>query len=123
MELYQLTVPAQTAPGARFRVPRTNGGFVLVRVKPLPNFRFKVRGPDLRCDLRINAQRAAQGGEEMVAGISAGRLRVKIPPRVERGEIIRIAGEGLPKPRGGRGDLLVRIDYRIEVQVSRTTRC
>jgi DnaJ-class molecular chaperone len=38
---------------------------------------------------------------------------------VKRGEIIRIAGEGMPKLRGGRGDLLVRISYRPEVRVTR----
>jgi curved DNA-binding protein len=121
-ELYQLIVPPETAPGARFRLPRVSGGLVLVRVRALPNFRFKVRGSDLRCDLRINTKRVVHGGEEMVMGLTGNRLRVKIPARVERGEIIRIAGEGLPKARGGRGDLLVRIDYRVEVRVSRQTR-
>jgi DnaJ-class molecular chaperone len=46
-------------------------------------------------------------------------LRVQIPRGISRGEIIRIANEGLPKPRGGRGDLLVRVTYRVEVRVSR----
>ena len=93
-----------------------------VRVKPLPHFRFKVRGSDLRCDLKIKNERATQGGVEMIAGISGGMLRVQIPRSVGRGEIIRIAGEGLPKPRGGRGDLLVRIVYRPEVRISRSAR-
>ena len=31
-------------------------------------------------------------------------------------------GEGLPKPRGGRGDLLVRVTYRPEVRVTRLPR-
>jgi DnaJ-class molecular chaperone len=44
---------------------------------------------------------------------------VPIPRGVERGEVLRIAGEGLPKSRGGRGDLLVRINYRVEVRISR----
>ena len=32
---------------------------------------------------------------------------------------MRIAGEGLPKARGGRGDLLVRIKDRPEVRITR----
>lgn len=121
-EIYSLTIPAGTAPGARFRIPRDEpfaGGCVIVRVKPLPHFRFKVRGSDLRCDLKIKNERATQGGMEMIAGLNSAMLRVTIPRGVGRGEIIRITGEGLPKPRGGRGDLLVRITYRPEVRITR----
>jgi hypothetical protein len=46
-------------------------------------------------------------------------LRVQIPRGVGRNEIVRVPNEGLPKPRGGRGDVLVRITYRPEVRVSR----
>ena len=121
-ETYSLIVPPGTAPGARFRLPRAEpfaGGFVQVRVRALPGFRFKVRGADLRCDLRISAQRATQGGAETIASATGAPLRVQIPAGISRGEILRIRGEGMPKPRGGRGDLLVRIAYRPEVRISR----
>ncbi len=121
-EIHHLVIPPETAPGARFTLPRPapfHGGFVKVRVKALPGFRWKVRGCDLRGDLRIHARRAEQGGVEMLAGPTGAPIRVQIPPRIARGEILRIAREGLPKPRGGRGDLLVRITYRPEVRISR----
>jgi curved DNA-binding protein len=121
-EVYQLVVPAETAPGTRFRLPRTEpfaDGVVQLRVRALPNFRFKVRGSDLRCDLRIKPGRAVQGGVEMIPGVTGSALRIAIPRGVGRGEMIRVPGEGLPKPRGGRGDLLVRITYRPEVRISR----
>jgi len=123
-EIYELVVPPETAPGTRFKISRdeTFGGFVQLRVKALPNFRFKVRGSDLRCDLKIKSERAVQGGVETVRGISGALLRVKIPRGVSRGEIVRVAGGGLPKPRGGRGDLLVRISYRVEVRITRSTK-
>lgn len=123
-EIYQLTVPPNTAPGTRFRLPRTApaGGFVQLRARPLPSFRFKVRGSDLRCDLKIKPERAAQGGTETIPGVPGSMIRVQIPRGVGRNEIIRIPGEGLPKPRGGRGDLLVRITYRVEVRSSRPSR-
>jgi curved DNA-binding protein len=123
-ENYELVVPPETAPGARFRLKRSSAsarGTVVVRVKVRPDFRFKVRGSDLRCDLKISTQRAAQGGTENVRGVTGNYLRVEIPARVSRGEIIRIAGEGLPRARGGRGDLLVRIMYRPEVRITRAT--
>lgn len=90
-----------------------------MRVKARPDFRFKVRGSDLRCDLKIHSQRARQGGTESVRGVTGSFLRVAIPPKVARGEIIRLPGEGLPKPRGGCGDLLVRILYQPEVRIRR----
>lgn len=121
-EIYELIVPPETAPSTRFKIPRNGpfaGGFVQLRVKAQPNFRFKARGSDLLCDLKIKSERAVQGGVEMVRGVSGTMLRVQIPRGVSRGEILRIPGEGLPKSRGGRGDLLVRVTYRVEVRISR----
>jgi DnaJ-class molecular chaperone len=126
VEIYRLDVPPETAPGTRIRLPRVapmEDGFVQLRLKALPGFRFKARGSDLRCDLRIKAQRATQGGGETIVSATGAPLRVQIPPRVARGEILRIPGEGLPKPRGGRGDLLVRVTYRPEIRTVRTSGC
>jgi DnaJ-class molecular chaperone len=123
-EKYELVIPPETAPGARFRLKRAapfERGFVLIRAKVRPDFRFKVRGSDLRCDLKISNQRAAQGGTESVRGAAGNFLRLEIPRNVSRGEILQIAGEGLPRTRGGRGDLLVRITYRPEVRITRAT--
>ncbi len=124
-ETYHLIIPPETAPGARFRIPRTGaykGGFVIVRTKTLPGFRFKVRGSDLRCDLTTNSKRVALGGYETITGATGSPVRVQIPPGIVRGGVIRVAGEGLPKPRGGRGDLLVRVLYRPEVTITRSPR-
>ena len=123
-ETYELIVPSETAPGTRFKIPRAEKlgrSFVVVRVKARPDFRFKVRGSDLRCDLKISFQRAQQGGMESVRGVTGNFLRVTIPKKVSRGEVISIAGEGLPKPRGGRGDLLVRVTYQPEVRITRAS--
>lgn len=123
-ELYQLLIPPDTAPGTRFRLSRQapfEHGIIIVRVKARPDFRFKVRGSDLRCDLKISSQRATQGGTESIRGATGNFLRIQIPKNVSRHEIIKIPGEGLPKPRGGRGDLLVRIIYRPEVRITRAS--
>ena len=121
-EIYELVIPPDTAPGTKFRLPRGEpfaGGYVQLRVKAAPNFRFKVRGSDLRCDLKIKTERAVQGGSEMVRGLTGGMVRVTIPRGAGRNEVLRINGEGLPKPRGGRGDLLVRITYKLAARVTR----
>lgn len=123
-ETYELEVPEDTAPGTRIRITRSGtfeGGYVQVRIRVRPNARFKARGSDLRCDLRINTHRAAQGGTEVFQGPTGTPVRVQIPAGVERGHVLRIPREGLPKSRGGRGDLLVKITYRPEVKSSRRT--
>ena len=121
-ELYELVIPPETAPGTRFKVARHGGGGVTVRVKARPDFRFKVRGSDLRCDLKISSQRVRHGGTESVRGVAGNFLRIPIPAKVARGEIIRVPNEGLPKPRGGRGDLLVRILFSPEVLIRHAAR-
>jgi curved DNA-binding protein len=121
-ETYPLEVPAQTAPGTRFKLKRSDGSAINVRVRVRPDHRFKVRGSDLRCDLRISPQRAALGGTEFIAGPTGSRTRVDIPRAVARGHVIRVSGEGLPNARGGRGDLLLRVMYRPQVQIRRATR-
>ncbi len=120
-EIYALEVPAGTAPGARLRVPREGamaGGWVVVRLRLAPG-RFTARGADLRTDLRITAARAASGGGEWLSGPAGGRVRVDIPAGVARNAVVRVPGEGLPRARGGRGDLLVRITYQPEVDIRR----
>lgn len=124
-ETYELEVPAGTAPGTVLVVSRTGafrGGRVRVRLKAGPDHRFRVRGSDLACDLRISPERAVRGGTETLRGVDGGMVRVVIPENAGRGEVVRVAGEGLPRVRGGRGDLLVRLQYRPVVQVRRTGR-
>ena len=121
-EAYRLIVPVETAPGTKFRIQRAapfENGFVVVRVKARPDFRFKARGSDLRCDLRIDSRRAASGGTEYVTGPTGRRSGITIPRGVARGAIIKVPREGLPKANGSRGDLLVRITYRPEVSIMR----
>lgn len=121
-ESYQFELPEGTAPGERFRISRGEpfvGGTVILRVKVRPGGRFRASGSDLKVDLRISGQRARAGGTERVAGPTGGMVAVTIPAGVARGAIIQVAGEGLPKARGGRGDLLVRVQYRVDVRVSR----
>ena len=124
-ESYTLEVPGGTPPGTRFRIRRegpNTDGHVIVRVTARPDFRYKVRGSDLRCDLRISAKRAAQGGTESVRGVLGGFLRVSIAANIARGTVVKLEGEGLPKARGGRGDLLVRVLYTPDVRIVRSRR-
>jgi len=108
-ESYELEVPPDTAPGTKFRLPRAeefSGSCVVVRLRVLPGARFRARGSDLRTDLRISATWAASGGGETIPGANGRMVRVTIPAGVTRGAVLRVPGEGLPKPRGGRGEVV-----------------
>ena len=120
-ERLKLIVPPGTAPGTRLRLPRPglDGGVVEVRLKAQGDSQFKVQGSDLRCDLRISLSRAEHGGTERVMGLTGSTLIITIPTRVKRGQILRLPGEGLPQLQGGRGDLLVRVQYQPKVQIRR----
>lgn len=123
-ETYELKIPAGTAPNARLRVDRDQnpaGGLLRVKLKVQPGHQFKVRGSDLRCDLKISVERATKGGSEVVRSATGGTLRIEVPPGVPRGEVLRIEGEGLPKTHGGRGDLLVKISYQPQVRFKRAS--
>lgn len=124
-EVYQLEVPAGLAPGTKMQIRRErpfDGGHVRVKLKVRPGGRFKARGSDLRCELRISAGRASAGGVETFPGPTGALIRLTIPAGIARGTLIRIPREGLPKAHGGRGDLLVKISYRPEVRVERVSK-
>lgn len=121
-ESYLLKIPPGTAPNARFRIERDQndaGGILQARIKLFPDHLFKVRGSDLRCDLKIPRRIAVSGGLQSIRGPQGQMLKIEVPPGVARGEIIRVDGEGLPNPRGGRGDLLVRVIFQPEVRIKR----
>jgi curved DNA-binding protein len=118
-ESYRLEVPAGTAPKTKFKIPRSGsaGGLLVATVSLRPHPRFRTRGSDVRADLTISAQRAATGGTESFTGPDGRPVRVPIPAHVARDAIVRLPGLGLPRPRGGHGDLLVRVKYRPDVHV------
>lgn len=66
-------------------------------------------GADLQTTLEVGLSDAVLGGERTVQ-VHGRRLTVKIPPGVETGSRIRLAGQGQPGERGGpAGDLYVEI--------------
>lgn len=76
--------------------------------------RGAIRGEDIRATVRVPFQVAVAGGPVDV-GIDRGgevsTLTVKIPPGINDGQVIRLAGQGNPGMRGGvAGDLMLRIE-------------
>jgi curved DNA-binding protein len=110
------TVKARIAPGAvdgqRLRLPGKGGkGFgggrdgdlyLDITLKPHPLFRAS--GHDLYIDLPLTPWEAALGASVQVPTL-AGAVNLKVRPGTSSGQKLRLAGRGLPMPRGGSGDL------------------
>jgi curved DNA-binding protein len=110
----QARIPAGVSDGAKIRlrgaVKDPNGGpagdvVITVRVNPDP--RFERRGADLVTELPLTLAEALLGAEVPVQ-LPAGSVKLRVRPNTQDGQEIRIAGRGLPKRGGGKGDLVVR---------------
>jgi DnaJ family protein A protein 2 len=69
---------------------------------------------DLSVSVTISLRGALLGTSEKVAGhpAHADGLLIEVPVGVQHGETVLVAGEGMPKKGGGRGDLRVMITLR-----------
>lgn len=109
------TVKARIAPGAvdgqRLRLPGKGGkGFgggrdgdlyLDITLKPHPLYR--ATGHDLYLDVPLAPWEAALGATVEVPTLG-GAVNLKVPAGASSGQKLRLAGRGLPKPRGGAGD-------------------
>ncbi len=72
------------------------------------------RGTDLVYELPVSLEEVFHGGEKMVSyrvGGKTERISVKVPPGIESGKKLRLAGKGEPGPPGApAGDLLIKIN-------------
>ncbi len=76
--------------------------------------RVPARGEDVRATVSVPFETAVSGGAVDIRVERGGKietLAVKVPPGVGVGQVIRLAGQGSPAPRGGTaGDLFLTID-------------
>ncbi len=109
-------VKARIAPGAidgqRLRLPGKGGkgaggardGDLYLNITLRPHPLYRAIGHDLYLDLPLSPAEAALGAVVEVPTL-AGKVNLKVPPGTSGGQKLRLAARGLPKPRGGAGDL------------------
>lgn len=77
---------------------------------------FSRKGEDLKTQLEIDFMTAIKGGELPIVINYPGhekKFRVKIPPGVDNGSVVKLAGKGLPGVGGAPpGDLLIEIKVK-----------
>ena len=118
-------IPAGVRNGARIRLagkgePGPAGGrsgdlYVKVAVEPHPVFGRK--GDDLTVDLPISYPEATLGANVEVPTMN-GPVTLKVPAGTPSGKTFRVKGRGAPK-KGGRGDLLAKVQVDVPEKVSR----
>ena len=112
----EVAIPAGVESGSRVRL-RGQGGGAAADVRDLvlvmavrPHAVFTRDGANLTRDLPVTLREALLGAEVSVVTLGGKRLLLKIPAGTQPGRVIRLAGQGMPRLRGGdRGDLLVRV--------------
>lgn len=108
-----VAIPPGVRDGQRIRL-RAEGGagpgggppgdlYLRVRLRPHPRFRVE-HARDLAVDVTVAPWEAALGASVRVPTLT-GSARVTVPPGSSCGRRLRLRGEGMPGPRGTRGDL------------------
>lgn len=88
-------------------------GDVRIHVEVEPHPVLERRGGTLVCPLPLTVTEAALGGKVEVPTLG-GPVTVRLPPGVQPGTTIRLAGRGVPvAPGGERGDLLFEAEVRV----------
>ena len=100
--------------------PGRNGGppgdlFVAVGVGAHPVFGRS--GRNLTVTVPVTYPEAVLGAEVKVPTLDGAPVTVRIPPGTPSGRTLRVRGQGVPGPRGGRGDLLVTVEVAVPQRV------
>lgn len=70
------------------------------------------KGNDFRAELSITAQQARSGTEQIITG-GYSRIKIRIPPGIRDGQVLRIPNQGSPGILGGPpGDLYLTVRIR-----------
>ena len=77
-----------------------------------PHPLFRAEGHDLILDLPLAPWEAALGATVEIPTLE-GKVKLRIPPQSQHGQKLRLAGRGLPKPRGGEGDLYAIVQIAV----------
>jgi DnaJ-class molecular chaperone len=97
-----LRLKGQGAPG------RAGPGDALIELSLRPHPIFRRDGDSLVMDLPVSVPDAVLGAK-IEAPTPNGPVTLTVPKGSNTGSTLRLKGRGLPNPRGGRGDLLARL--------------
>lgn len=120
----KVRIPAGVDDGQLIRVrgrgePGRHGGppgDLLVAVGVSPHPIFGRDGADLTLRLPVTYPEAVLGAEVKVPTLDGPPVTLRVPPGTPSGRVLRVRGHGVPRPAGGRGDLLVTVEVVVPAQ-------
>lgn len=116
-ETINVRIPAGAKPSSRIRLKgkgrpspfsqQRGDLYLTIEILPHSFFRFDENN-DLVCDIPIRPDEAVLGAEISVP-TPDGSVTMKVPKGVRSGQSLRLRGKGWTLPKGGRGDLLAKL--------------
>ncbi|MCU0684680.1 MAG: J domain-containing protein [Polyangiaceae bacterium] len=100
----RLRIPGQGAPGSLGGPP----GDLVLTLHVTPHASFRREGDDLHLDLPVTPGEAFNGTKVKVP-TAEGNVLVKLPPRSQSGQAVRVKGKGVSRKGKAPGDLYVRL--------------
>ena len=122
-------IPPGAVDGQRLRLPGKGGeglnggraGDLYLDITLKPHRLYRATGHDLFVDLPLAPWEAALGASVEVPTLG-GAVHLKVPAGTSSGQKLRLGGRGLPKPRGGAGDLYAVAQIVVPPQLSERER-
>ncbi len=115
-----IRIPAGASEGSRIRVAGQGGpgfgnapaGDLLITIHVTAHPLFQRDGDDLKLEVPISILEAYMGGKIRVP-TTDGEVTLKIPPRAQSGQQVRLKGKGIARKGKEAGDLYVRFLIQI----------
>ncbi len=128
-ETVRVSVPAGIADGQGLRVTErgeagvrgARAGDLLVTVRVKEHETLHREGDDLHAMAAINIAQASLGDTIKVAGLF-GEEDIEIRAGVQNSENVRVKGKGMPRARGGTGDLIVHLRVDVPKKLNKKQR-
>ena len=122
-------IPKGATEGQVLRLPGQGGkglqggrdGDVYLNISLRPHRLYRVSGHDLFLDLPVTPWEAALGASVEVPTL-AGAVNLKVPAGTRGGQQMRLAGRGLPMPKGGSGNLYAIVQIVMPPELSERER-
>lgn len=125
LKVFTVSIPAGLRDGEKIRllgqgkqgIDGGKNGDLFIKVNIKDSDKFKLKGNDLYTNLYLTPWEAALGTRTTVYSIDEGTV-VYIPEGIETGEVLKISGKGYKDGKGGRGDLVVKVNIMVPKKLS-----
>jgi molecular chaperone DnaJ len=127
---YAVKIPAGVKDGSKIRIKGKGeaglrGGpagdlYVVVGIEP--DELFDRQGDDVVLEVPITVAEAALGTSVRIPTPGGQRVSLKVPAGSHDGRTLRLRGKGMPRLKGGHGDLNVRLRVEVPQRLSKQQR-